>query len=191
MTFALGFRVRSGHAVAIALSGSRAAPEFLARADVQLADAAVPETKQPYHAGFGTARDSADEIERLVALVRRQARASVDQLFTDGRFGPRSCRGAALVVGSIIDPEKVANPHIRAHAREGRLFRGVVEDALRANGVRCAILVEKTLGAEAAKELRRPDAEIKRVVGELGRAAKGPWRAYEKAAATAAWMTLP
>jgi hypothetical protein len=38
--------------------------------------------------------------------------------------------------------------------------------------------------------LRRPAAELKRVVAALGDALDGPWRAEEKAATLAAWMAL-
>src|SRR5204862_7305906 len=75
MTFALGFRVKSGRAVAVALGETAASPELLVNTVVALGDPAVPETKQPYHAGFGTARDDPESVERLVVIVRRCARA--------------------------------------------------------------------------------------------------------------------
>ena len=190
MTFALGFRVKSGHAVVVALGATAASPELLVNTVVALGDPAVPETKQPYHAGFGTARDDPESVERLVAIVRRCARGSIDALFDDVRLAARSCRGAALVVGSVIDPEQVGNPHIRAHAREGRLFREVVEEALSARQVKFAVVVEKTLAADAVRTLARPADEIKRTIAALGRGVNGPWRADEKAAATAAWVVL-
>ena len=101
----------------------------------------------------------------------------------------RSLR-AALVVGSVIDPQKVGNPHIRAHANEGKLFRTVVENALRAHGIACDVIVEKALAEKAAAGLRRPASEIKRTLAALGKTVGGPWRAEEKAAATAAWLAL-
>jgi hypothetical protein len=190
MTYALGFRVKSGHAVAVALAGPSASPVLLARIDVALSDAAVPETKQPYHAELGTARENPEAIPRLVAIVRQCARASIEELFADTRLAATSCRGAALVVGSLIDPEKVGNPHIRAHAREGRLFRESVEEALRAKHVEVAVILEKALASEAARELARSENEIRRMVAAIGRGRDGPWRSDEKAAATAAWVIL-
>ena len=97
---------------------------------------------------------------------------------------------AGLIVGSLIDPEKVGNPHIRAHASEGRLFRTVLEDALTALGVRCEVIVEKQLPARSAAGLRRPPREIARTLNGFGKALGSPWRADEKAAATAAWLAL-
>src|SRR5438309_314451 len=105
MNYALGFRVKSGRAVSVALAGSSAAPEALMRAVVPLSDPAIGETRQPYHDGFGTAQEDPTVITRLVSIVQRCARQSVDQLLKAARVSGASCRGAVLVVGSVIDPE--------------------------------------------------------------------------------------
>ncbi len=190
MDFALGFRVKSGFAIAVALAGPAASPAALARAVVALSDPKVPGTKQPFHDGFGTEQANQAEIARLVKIVERCARTSIDALLGDDRFAGRACRGAGLVVGSVIDPAAVGNPHIRAHASEGRLFRTVIEEALRARTIACAVLVEKKLGEESARALKRTNAQIAQTLGVIGRALGSPWRAEEKAAATAAWMAL-
>jgi len=189
-SMALGFRVKSGFAIGVALAGPAASPEPLARLVVQLSDPAVHETKQPYHDGFGTAQEDTREIARLTKIIQRAAADSVASLLRDGALGSRRCRGAALVVGSTIDPATVGNPHIRAHANEGRLFRTVLADALREHGIDCAVVVEKTLAVQAVKTIGRSEREIKKIVGAFGGALEGPWRADEKAAATAAWMAL-
>ena len=44
MTIALGFRVKSGYAIAVALRGPASAPTVVARRVDQLSDPAVPET---------------------------------------------------------------------------------------------------------------------------------------------------
>lgn len=187
---ALGFRVKSGFAVAVALCGTAAAPVPLARRIVQLSDPAIAETKQPYHDGVGTAQQDMKEIARLARIIQDCARQSVARLLSDGALAGGRCRGAGLIVGSVIDPAKVGNLHIRAHANEGRLFRTVLEEALGGHGVKCAVIVEKTLDAQAPKILGRPVGQIRRIVGSFGESLDGPWRAEEKAAATAAWMLL-
>jgi hypothetical protein len=188
--FVLGFRVKSGFAVTVVLSGTAAAPRPIARKIVLLSDPQIEETKQPYHDGFGTAQEDQREIARLTKIIRRAAGRSVADLLADRAIAGRCCRGAGLIVGSLIDPATVGNPHIRAHANEGRLFRTVLEDALGRHGIVCALTVEKSLPAQAPKVLGRPLAQIKKVVGALGEGLDGPWRAEEKTAATAAWMIL-
>jgi hypothetical protein len=190
---ALGLRVKSGRAVAVAITGSRTSPRALHRRDLELCDPSVPETKQPYHDGFGTAQADARVIARLSAIVRRAAARSIAALVDEAKALPEGARGplaAGLVVGSVIDPTTVGNPHIRAHAHEGRLFRTVVEDALRDHGVGYRVIVEKQLRAEAAGALTRAEGSLAAEVARFGAAVGGPWRADEKAAAIAAWMML-
>jgi len=184
LTRALGFRVKSGYAIAVLLHGPADRPTAVERRIVELSDPDDAETRQPYHSGFGEAEEDARKIARRTRAIERAAERSVAAL-VDGRF-----TGAALVVGSVIDPATVGNPHIRAHASEGRLFRTVLEDALRARGLECAVVVEKQLAARARQVLNRGDAVIKRTVAAFGKTLGSPWRSDEKAAATAAWMTL-
>ncbi len=187
---ALGFKVRSGFAVAIALRGPASAPEVLARAVVEMHDSAVPETKQPYHDGFYQTEENQREIARRVAIVKRRAARSIKALLNEDWLDGSTCGRAALVVGSVIEPEKVGNPHIRAHAHEGRLFRLVLQDALRAAGISSEVIVEKQLAKQTASVLRRSERDIARVLDAFGKTLGSPWRADEKAAASAAWIAL-
>ena len=184
---ALGFRVKSGYAIAIAVQGPASAPTAIARQVVELSDPEVGETRQPFHHGLYTHETDPKVIARLVKIVERCAKQSVAALIDD--LHPRA-RRAGLVVGSVIDPAQVGNPHIRAHASEGRLFRTVLSDALRSHGVECDVIVQKQLAAKAVARLRRSDGEIKRVLMAFGKTLGGPWRADEKAASTAAWIAL-
>ena len=185
---ALGFRVKSGFAIAVAIGGPAAAPTAIARRIVELSDPDVVETRQPYHHGFYTHEEDRQAIARRLTIVERCAQRSVAALLGDESLA--DCRGAGLVVGSVIDPRTVGNPHIRAHASEGQLFRTVLQSALEAHGIPCQVIVEKQLSAAAASGLQKRDADIKRVVATLGKKIGGPWRADEKAASTAAWLAL-
>ena len=191
MTLAIGFRVKSGYAVAVALSGPASAPAVVFRQVVPLSDPGDAGTRQPYHHGFATHEDDAREIARRVHIVKRCAKRSVAALIGAlPRAGGRGRLRAVLVVGSVIDPAQVGNPHIRAHASEGRLFRTVLEDALRAHGVACDVVVEKQLAAKAAAGLECGDGEIRKTLAAFGKTIGGPWRAEEKAASAAAWLAL-
>jgi hypothetical protein len=188
---ALGFRVKSGYAVAVAVRGPASAPTLVARCIVELCDPAVAQTRQPYHAALHAHEQDPHALGERIAIVKRCANQSIAALLNADVFADAGCGGAAIVVGSLIDPATVANPHIRAHASEGALFRDVLRDALRAHGLRCDVFTEKQLAASAAAALQRREAAIKRVVAQFGKAAGTPWRAEEKAASTAAWMMLP
>ena len=190
MSVAIGFRVKSGFAIAVALRGPASAPAFVARRRVELSDPGVPETRQPHHDGLFKQQEDPRELARRVKIVTRCAQRSVAALLKDECFAGLACTGAGLVVGSVIDPMRVGNLHIRAHAHEGQLFRTVLADALRARGISSEVTVEKQLAETAAKQLGRNHAAIARAVAALGKTLGGPWRADEKAACTAAWMVL-
>ena len=182
---AVGFRVKSGFAIAVALEGPASTPNALFRRIVEMSDPKVPETRQPYHDGFYQTEEDGREIARRVKIVERCAKQSLAALLKDLRV-----TRAGLIVGSLIDPRNVGNPHIRAHAHEGQLFRTVLKGALRSRGVRCQVIVEKELPATTAAGLRQPPREITRALNRFGKALGSPWRADEKAAATAAWLSL-
>jgi len=122
--------------------------------------------------------------------VRRVTKQSVAQVLLDCRRKNLKVRQAGLVVGSQIDPALIANPHIRAHALEGALFRTVLMDALRAERVRVLVFNERDAYSEGAIQLKRSAAELHRQIENLGRLVDGPWRAEQKLAALAAWIAL-
>jgi hypothetical protein len=180
---ALGFRIKSGWATTVLLTGPAKAPRVVECRVTMLADPNDPETRQPYHAGLDTHESrAANAVQRLVTLVERFAHRSVARLLADYRAAGYRVRGAGIVVGSVIDPARIPNDHIRAHAEEGRLFRTVVEQGLRKGRVPARVFVEKELWVTKAR--------LKQRVAALGESVEGPWRAEEKAAALAAWMTL-
>src|SRR5881296_4260546 len=190
---ALGFRVKSGWATAVLVVGGKPAapPQVTDWRVVELSDPAVPSTRQPYHAVMeASPRTGATLARRLTSVVRRAARTSVRRLLKDYRGSGHHPVRAGIVVGSVIDPARIANDHIRAHALEGRLFRTVLERAVRSFRLPCAVIVERGAYATAADRFKRRENDVKRAVTELGRAIAGPWRADEKTAALAAWMAL-
>jgi len=186
----LGFRVKSGWATAVLLAGPVQSPQVLDHRVIDLSDPAVPESKQPYHAGMGMLEEDNAKVKRRTKVVQRVTTKSVTDLLKAYRDTGYKIRRAGLVVGSQIDPAAIANPHIRAHALEGRLFRTVLEEALRSHRLPCLIVVERNAYSQAVAVLARAEDELKRAVSDFGRARSGPWRADEKMAALAAWMAL-
>jgi hypothetical protein len=190
MQATIGFRAKSGWAAAVLLAGPAATPRVIQHRVVTLSDPGVPASRQPYHAGTGVARTDDQSLRRLTAEVRRYGARSVAGWVAECRAAGYLLAGAGVVGGSELDPERIANPHIRAHAAEGRLFRGVVEDAARGCGLTCTTFVERELLAYAAAVLSRSEASLGRALAELGRGLPPPWRREQKAAAAAAWVVL-
>jgi hypothetical protein len=157
---------------------------------VDLCDPRLPETRQPYHAAMGKLQTDMTEINRSVRVVQSVVQQSIVTLFACYQGKGYAITRAALVVGSQIDPASIANPHIRAHALEGQLFRSVLEETLQAHRVRSEVFVERDAYAHAATRLKESNENVRRVIENFGRATQGPWRAEQKLAALAAWLAL-
>jgi hypothetical protein len=187
---ALGCRVKSGYAISILVAGSVDAPRAIDRRRIELSDPSVPESVQPYHAGFGTQQTDEAEIKRLTRIVSRCADRSVRGLVDACRVAGLSPQRINLVVGSTTDPLSIRNQHVRAHAQEGQLFRSVMEVATARYTLRCSVLLERDVYEIAARALGHGTQELRRLLTDLGRPLGPPWRTEEKAAALAAWLAL-
>jgi len=168
----LGFRAKTGGAIAVALSDDG---EFLLRREVSLVDPKLPATAEPYHAVMELPWAEAEvRVQPLVAAIENVATKMLEALIAE--------LGNVTAVGVVGAPPKnlarIGNEHIRAHAAEGVLFRRVIEVAAARHGIPCTGVSDKELGT--------PDAKIK----AMGKKAGPPWRADERAAATAAWLAL-
>ena len=192
-TAALGFRVKSGWAAVVLLTRSGHSPQLADVNRVDLSEPRLPETRQPYHAAFGKLETDSTKLNRRERVVRCVAQQSLGTLLTGYRQKGYLIKRAALVVGSQIDPTTIANPHIRAHALEGRLFRSVVEETLHDHGIPTEVLMERDAYARAVAQSKQSSDNVRRTIQDLGRsmpANGGPWRAEQKLAALAALFAL-
>jgi len=101
-----------------------------------------------------------------------------------------SVRGIGIVVGSLVDPATLGNSHVRIHALEGQLFRGVVVNAAHRARLPSTVWRERDMMTGASRTLRLTERTIQERLKTLGRTTDGPWRAEQKLAALAAWQVL-
>ena len=186
----LGVRVKSGWGAAALLTGPTSSPRVLDCREVLLSDPAFPECRQPFHEGTGVAETNTTALARRVQLVEQYGQASVAELIEAYRQAGHALSRMAIVVSSQIDPDRIRNPHIRAHASEGKLFRTVVEQGARRSGMKATVFLEGELYTKAANVLGRTDTQLKQAVTQLGKGLSRGWRADQKAAAMAAWLLL-
>jgi hypothetical protein len=187
---AVGFTVKSGWASAVLLIRRGRSLHVADSTVVALADPDEPDARQPYHAGFGTARETGNELSRLLAAIKRFGRRSMNDILRRYADSGITLCGGGVVVGSLIDPRDIANDHIRIHALEGQLFRTVVQDGLSRHRLACSTWRERDLVEIALKQLGLSEPSLKNPLAALGREAAGPWRAEQKRAALAAWIVL-
>jgi hypothetical protein len=180
-TAVIGFRVHTGRATVVALTGTPDKPALLRRGEISLCDPKLPASYQPYHVVLERKDAKAMQLhERAIQAVMRAGKRSVDEFLGGLIEAGYTVRTSAIVVASNPDMAKLHNDHIRAHAAEGILFRRTLEEAAAAAGLACPVWVEKKLAGAVPAE----------VLAELGRQAGRPWRSQEKAAAAAALLGI-
>ncbi len=181
----VGLKSKTGRAIAVALSEPASSPEFVHRQELQLSDARRPATMQPYHEVMALPwSDALVAVQPTIEAIEEIAAASLARLIET--LESKGCRVTAVAVVGPSDRklERIGNPHIRAHAAEGVLFRRVLESAAKANRCRCQSFVDP------ASELKTPSSKVTKVLAALGKNAGPPWRSDEKSAAMAAWVAL-
>jgi hypothetical protein len=178
----IGVKTRTGRATAVVLSEPATSPQFVCREELALSDKAVPATMQPYHEVMELPwSESMVAVRPTIAAIEKIAAASLRKL-----IAALESRGFRVACVALVGPadrklERIGNPHIRAHAAEGVLFRAVVESAAKANRVEWKAFVDP------ARELSAPQ---KKKIDDMKKIAGAPWRGEEKTAAMAAWAAL-
>jgi hypothetical protein len=187
----IGLRAKTARAIVVALAGSARTPEALTKGEMVLATSENPALFQPYHAVMDLPWDravaAARTTERAIAEV---AAAALEQQLERLRAAGVAISAVGVVGAPERDLATIASPHIRAHAAEGVLFRRVLETAAIANGLRSMLFPERDLESLAVARLGLPAAAVKEAMARFGKRLGRPWRADEKAAATAAWLAL-
>jgi hypothetical protein len=192
-TAAVGFRVKSGWAAVVLLTDTAHSLQLLDVSRIELCDPRLPETRQPYHAAMGKLETEPTIVNQRERVVRSISQQSLTRLLKGYQQKGFRIMRAALVVGSQIDPANIANPHIRAHALEGRLFRSAVAEILQDHEIRTEVLLERDAYPSVAARLKQSNDDVKRAIQDLGRSAPAngrPWRAEQKLAALAALFAL-
>ncbi len=191
---AVGFRVHSGWAAAVAVSLEKGEPVVLARQRVHLVETFTYEFRQPYHTAekmlIGQAREF---IARMQGEARRLAYRAIRELASRTQEqGVKLTRCGLLLASGRPLPalEKIVASHALIHTADGELFR----EALLHAGARCGLvdfrIREKELLDRAENVLRLKSAALLRRVTELGRPFGSPWSQDEKFAALAGWIAL-
>jgi hypothetical protein len=189
---ALGFRAHSGWAALVVLGGDERSPEILQRCRVELADAAVPGSCQPYHAAEPLAYAEAEALIRrsigaTEALAVRAVRDAIEQIRTRG-YEIGAC-GILLAAGRPLpDLKAILASHALIHTAEGQMYREALARAAEACGLRVIGVKERELFDYVAAELRSTHDHLDRRLSAWGRSVGAPWRQDEKFAALAAWI---
>jgi hypothetical protein len=174
----IGVVAKTGSAVAVALSGTAAAPQFAGRREIELVPPGL--VTQPYHAAAGLDPAAAGQLIAQVESAAEQAAATGLRALAATR-PPGPVYAVVVVVKAVSLPSDLAGilrSHAWMHAAEGMLYR----QAVLAGAAGCGWV------AHAVEQSALPTAE--QAVNALGRMAGRPWRRFEKDAARAALALL-
>ena len=181
---AIGLRAHSGWAAAVALEETGDLPAVIGRRRIELADAAIPGAKQPYHAAEPLPFAEAEEfLNRSVASSRQMAREGLASLVRE--LGPCELAGCGVLLGSGRALPALANvlaSHALIHAAEGEMYRDVLVHSAGQIGLRVTGIREKEILERASPLAAR--------LTELGKAIGPPWTQDQKLATLAAWIAL-
>jgi hypothetical protein len=184
---ALGLRVKSGFAIAVTIEGDAQSWRVAQRDQVLLTTEEGPYARFPFHPLVEMAPEAGAAVcSTAVGNVRSESRKRLAVLLKS--IG--SLDAACVVSGSMIEPDTVANLHIRAHAREGQLFREVVIDALECARIPHEILRDKHSYEQVALKLQLTQAGLRSQVNSKGHGLVKPWRSDEKLATVGALSAL-
>jgi hypothetical protein len=190
---ALGFRAHSGWAVVVAVTGSPSRPMVLERRRIEMADAAIPGSKQPYHAAAEV------DIGKAETLIRRCRESSAS--LAAAAIGATVARlseayrlvGSGILFGSgrpLPELAAILQAHPLIHTAEGEFFREVLAGASHHCSLPVTQVKEREAWDRAAAALHLESKTLQQRIGALGRSLGPPWRQDEKLASLAAWIAL-
>lgn len=191
---AVGFRVHSGWAAAVAVLLEKGAPVVLVRERVHLVKNFTYESRQPYHTA---AKLEPGEGHAFVAHIRKEARTLAlraihkvrEQLEEHGYELARSA--VLLAAGRPLPPlSKILAAHSLIHTADGELFREALIHASERTGLEVTTAKERELAEAVSRALRKKPADLSRQITELGRGLGPPWSQDEKLATLVAWFAL-
>ena len=179
----------------MALAGPPASPHVVLRRRIELADAAIEGSKQPYHEAEGRKPKDAERIVgRCIDSSRRLAREAVWAVLDELRRRDLDVAGCGLLLAAGRplpgDLHAILASHALIHAAEGEMFRDVLVRASEHFSLPVTRVRERDLPARAAEAIGVAGPELQRRVGEMGRALGPPWRQDEKLATLVAWVVL-
>jgi hypothetical protein len=184
---ATGFRVHSGWAAAVTVAGPGGSPRVVDRRAIQLADAKLKGSKQPFHAAEGL---PIQEAEALIERCRESTWSLARRGFAEIGHQIGACGLLLSSARPLPELAAILASHALIHTAEGEFFRDAIRRAGRERGLMVRAVKERDLYDACEKELRLSRAGIDQRLAEWGKQMGSPWRQDEKFAALVAWLAL-
>ena len=136
---ALGFRLHTGWAAAVAVVGWASALRVVDRRRFTLVESAEHDAKFAYHAAAELdAAAAAQHVGTVQDVARRRAHLELSQLLSELEVAGFSVRAVGLPPPksiSVATLSDILRSHAVIHAAEGELFRAALADACARHGL--------------------------------------------------------
>src|SRR5438874_2526033 len=141
---AIGLRAKTGRAIAVVVGGIADSPLVLAKTEIKLWDPKFPATGQPYHHVMDLPGEEWPRaVQKSARAIEKIAIKALATLMKEQSAQGRRVCAVATVGAKDRNVASIGNPHIRAHAAEGILFRRVLDDAAQKSGLLARAFAER------------------------------------------------
>jgi hypothetical protein len=191
---ALGFHMRSGWGVLVAVSGDAHSVELLDRRRIVVADPEVRGAIQPYH--FAAQLEPPEQekhVARCAASSSRLAATAIAEVVKElnGRRYGVVAAAILLASGRALPPlAKILAAHPLIHTAEGEFFRQAAGSACEGLRIPVTAIPVRELEARAKVAFANRAARVQLSIANLGKSVGPPWTSDHKTAALAAALTL-
>jgi hypothetical protein len=191
---ALGFRVHSGWSAVVAVEGPLPSPSVICRARIEIKDAAMAGSTQPYHYAAEMSLERATQfLERCTAASWKFAVRALDEVLAGLRERGYDAVRCGILTGSgrkLPDLAGTLASHALIHTAEGEFFRAVVAHTCEERHLPVIGVREKELWTRAPTVLSLTEEALRLQIAAIGKRIGPPWTQDEKHSALVAWMAL-
>jgi hypothetical protein len=191
---ALGFKLHTGWAMAVAMAGQPGEIQVLFRGRVELLppDGSVP--RFLYHEAAELPLSQATAlVERARAAARTVARSAIQDVLCNLRSGGAKSDVCGVLSGSTAVPEdlsEILRSHPLIHAAEGALFQQAIVAGCESCGLRVTAAREREVWSRAAAAWGLREPGLRKEVDGLRKSVGAPWSADHKASTAIALLAL-
>jgi hypothetical protein len=191
---ALGFKLHTGWAAMVVVTGGPGGLKLLVRSRLELlpADGSIPRFIYHTAAEMGAA-EAAALVKSAKLAAEKAARRGLGEALRALNPADVEIEAAGVLAGSMAVPDDlgaILRSHTLIHAAEGRLFQQAIFAACGGGGVEAITIRERDVWEKAASAYGLDEARFRDRVDALGKSAGPPWGADQKAATAAGLLAL-
>jgi hypothetical protein len=194
MQAALGWKLHTGWAVLVAVTGRPSETEVLIRRRVELLPPDSSITRFVYHqASEMPPRQAKELVERGIKASQESACLVVNEAVEELRSRGITVNVCGVLCGPPVPPQDLAailRSHPLIHTAEGTLFQNAIVSACESRGLKVVQAREREVWSRAAAAWDITESELRKNVELVRKSIGAPWSADHKASTAIALLAL-